>query len=184
MRWYWWILLVFFRRPAVEVLVVALGEWWFHSRFRENPSRFSRLIIQITTVGREQDRVNEIVWEIHSKELSMPYDIWVVNEPNMDDTYPGADRIITVPADFEVQAKYKARALEYSRCVRRTEKLDRSDVKILFLDDDTSHTLAYIETAFAAYYDTSQGAIATRIQNGRLPIRHSFLSHMDDRRIL
>src|SRR6478672_2947421 len=147
MRWYWWILLVFFLRPAVEVQIVALGEWWFHSRFRENPSRFSHLIIQITTVGREQDRVNEIIWEIHSKALSMPYDVWVVNEPNMGDSYPGADRIVTVPHDFEVRAKYKARALEYSRRVRHTEKLDRSDVKIVFLDDDTSPTLGYIETA-------------------------------------
>ena len=184
MSWYWWILLVFFLRPAVEVQIVGLGEWWFHSRFRENPSRFSLLIIQITTVGREQDRVNEIIWEIHSKALSMPYNVWVVNEPSMGDSYPGADRIVTVPDGFEVRAKYKARALEYSRRVRHTEKLDRSDVKILFLDDDTSPTLEYIETAFAADYDISQGALATRIKYGGLPLRHYFLSHMDDMRLL
>ncbi len=184
MKWYWWILLVFFLRPAIEVLVVAFGEWWFHSRFRENPARFSRLIIQITTVGREQDRVNEILWEIHSKELSMPYETWVVNEPDVGDLYPSANRVITVPRDFQVQARYKARALEYSRQIRSREGLDRPDVKILFLDDDTSPTLAYIETAFASDYDLSQGVIATRTRYGSLPFQHFFLSHMDDMRLL
>ncbi len=184
MRWYWWILLVFFLRPAVDLLAIAFGEWWFQCRFRVNRVRFSRLIIQVTTIGREQDRVNEILWEIHSKNLSMPYETWVVNEPDVGDTYPGADRVITVPRDFQARSKYKARALEYSRQVRTQEGLDRPDLKILFLDDDTSPTLAYIETAFASDYDLSQGAIATRNKYGSLPLRHFFLSHMDDMRLL
>ena len=183
MTWYWWILLVFFLRPALEILVVALGEWSFHTRFRENPARFTRLIIQITTVGREQERVAEILRDIAEANLSMPYETWVVTEPGAGDSYPLADRVITVPAEFTVQARYKARALEYSCRIRRHEGLDRDDVKILFLDDDTSPTPAYIETAYAADYDLSQGVISTRNSYGSLPLRHFFLSHMDNQRI-
>jgi Glycosyl transferase family group 2 len=178
------LLLIFFLRPAVEVLIMAVGEWWVHARFRQDPGRFSRLIIQITTVGREPDRVNEILWEIHSKQLSMPYETWVVTEPGDQDSYSGADRLIVVPPQFQVQSQYKARALEYSRRIRHAEGLDRDDVKILYLDDDTSPTLAYIETAFAADYDLSQGAVANRNRYGSLPLQHFFLSHMDDLRLL
>ncbi len=184
MHWYWWILLAFFLRPAAEILVVAVGEWWFHTTFRENPARFTRLIIQITTVGREEQRVAEILRDVADANLSMPYETWVVTEPDAGDSYPLADRVITVPAEFAVAARYKARALEYSRRIRQHEGLDRDDVKILYLDDDTSPTPAYIETAFAADYDLSQGAVATRNSYGSLPLKHFFLSHMDDMRLL
>lgn len=184
MSWYWWLLLVFFLRPAVEIVAIAVGEWWFHTCFRTDRQRFSRLIIQITTVGREQDRVNEILWEIHSKHLTMPYETWVVTEPGAGDTYPSADRVLTVPEEFSVRARYKARALEYSRRVRGAEGLDRDDIKILYLDDDTSPTLAYIETAFAADYDLAQGTVTNRNRYGSRPLTHFFLSHMDDMRVL
>lgn len=184
MAWYWWLLLAAFLRPGVEALMVAVGEWWFHSCFRRNPDRFSRLIIQITTTGREQDRVNEIIWEIHSYDLRMPYEVWVVNEPGMGDTYPGADRVITVPREFTALAQYKARALEHSRLIRQQEGLARDDVKLLFLDDDTSPTQAYIETAFEGDYDLCQGVTAPRIKYGAGPFRHFLLSHMDDMRFL
>jgi len=184
MRWYWWILVSSFFVPAVEALMVAAGEWWFHARFRRNPDRFSRLIIQITTTGREEARVNEIIWEIHAHDLSMPYVVWVVNEPGLSDVYPGADRVITVDPEFSSRAEYKARALEYSRLIRQTEGLDRDDVKILFLDDDTSPTVEYLETAFVADYDLCQGVTAPRIKYGAGPFRHFLLSHMDDTRFL
>lgn len=184
MNWYWWLLLVFFLRPAVEVLIMAVGEWWVHARFRQDPGRFSQLIIQITTVGREEDRVNEILWEIHAMDLTMPYETWVVTEPGAGDTYPGADRVLVVPEDFVVRARYKARALEYSRLRRQADGLARDDVKILFLDDDTAPTTAYVETAFAADYDLAQGVVANRNRYGSLPLQHFFLSHMDDLRLL
>lgn len=184
MTWYWWILLASFLAPAVEALMVALGEWWFHARFRRNPGRFSELIIQVTTTGREEQRVNEIIAEIHAFQLSMPYQIWVVNEPGQRDRYPLADRVITVDPAFESRAQYKARALEYSRLVRLSEGLARDDVKLLFLDDDTSPTAGYITTAFVADYDLCQGITAPRIEYGARPFRHFLLSHMDDMRFL
>jgi cellulose synthase/poly-beta-1,6-N-acetylglucosamine synthase-like glycosyltransferase len=179
-----WLLLVAFFLPIAEALCLVAGEWWLHVRFEARPSNFTRLIIQITTVGREEDRVNEIIAEIRSHHLGMRLEIWVVNEPAMGDRYPAADRVVTVDPSFEALSEYKARALEYSRRIRGQLGLDRPDVKILFLDDDTSPTRAYIETAFAADYDVCQGVTTPRIQYGRLPLRHFFLSHMDDLRFL
>jgi glycosyl transferase family 2 len=184
MYWYWWLLLVFFLRPAVELLVMATGEWWYHTRFREDPGRFSRLIVQVTTVGREPDRVNEILAQLRGYALAMPHELWVVTEPGPGQDHPDADRVVTVPAEFSCRARYKARALEYSRRIREREGLARDDVKILFLDDDTTPTASYVRTAFAADYDLAQGSVANRHRYATLPLRHFFLSHMDDMRLL
>src|SRR3954469_25513902 len=88
-----------------------------------DPGRFSRLIVQVTTVGREPDRVREILAQLRGYALTMPHELWVVTEPGPDQDYPGADRVITVPTGFTCRARYKARALEYSRRVRDREGL-------------------------------------------------------------
>jgi hypothetical protein len=181
-QWLPWLGLVAFLRPLIEVFILALGEWWFHTGFKENRDLFSRYIIQITTVGREQDRVNEIIREIRGYGMSMNYQIWVVNEPGNDDVYPDADRVVTVPVEFECVAGYKARALEYSRLVRQQLGYNRGDTKITFLDDDTSPTWEYLETAFAGDYDICQGVTAPRIGYGVRPFSHFLLSHVDDLR--
>jgi hypothetical protein len=178
-----WLIVVAFLAPAGEGLAVSLGEWWFHVRFRTN-GHFKLLIVQVTTTGREADRVNQIIDEVRNYQLSMPYEVWVVNEPGLGDQYASADRVLTVDPEFECRAQYKARALEYSRRFRGNEGLARADVKILFLDDDTSPTRPYIETAFAADYDICQGVTAPRFKYGALPWRHFLLSHMDDMRFL
>lgn len=181
-HWLPWLGLVAFLRPLIEVFILAIGEWWFHAGFKENPGLFSRYIIQITTVGREQDRVNEIIREIRDYPMTMNYQIWVVNEPGNDDVYPDADRVVTVPVEFECVAQYKARALEYSRLVRRQLGYNQADTKITFLDDDTSPTWEYLETAFAGDYDICQGVTAPRIGYGVRPFSHFLLSHVDDLR--
>src|SRR5579859_3222845 len=177
-----WIFLAAFLRPAVEALMVAIGVWHFHTNFQRNGSKFNKLVIQITTIGKEQERVIELIREIRSMSLTMPYQIWVVLEPGFDQNYPGASRVIVVPPTFTALSRCKARALEYSRLLRKQEGLDQKDVKILFLDDDTTPTQKYIETAFEGDYDVCQGVTAPRIQYGSLPLRHFFLSHMDDMR--
>jgi hypothetical protein len=182
MTLYWWFLLVAFLRPLIEIFILISGEWWFQAKFRTDRSQFRRYIIQITTVGREEDRVNEIISEIRSYPMTMNYEIWVVNEPGNDDSYADADRVITVPRDFTVLAQYKARALEYSRRVRQELGANGADTKITFLDDDTSPTWDYLETAFAADYDICQGVTAPRIEYGSLPFTHFLLSHIDDLR--
>jgi hypothetical protein len=62
-----------------------------------------------------------------------------------------ADRVLVVPDGFIVRSAHKARALEYSRRVRESLGYDRSDVKVIFNDDDVSLTKGYIEQAFAVF---------------------------------
>jgi len=181
-NWLAWLLVAAFLRPLVEVYILVAGHWWVRACFRRDRSRFARLIVQVTTVGKEQERVNEIVEEIRSFKLSMPHEIWVVNEPGHGDEYPSADRVITAPAEFRARSRYKARALEYSRQIRRQLGYNGTDTKIVFLDDDTSPTREYLETAFEADYDVCQGTTAPRVRYGALPLRHFFLSHIDDLR--
>lgn len=177
-----WFLLIAYFRPLFEIIFLAVGEWWFLTRFEEDRSKFNRYIVQITTVGREVERVNEIINEIRSYPLSMPYLIWVVIEPGNVVDYPNADEVIVVPAEFESVAQYKCRALEYSRTVRGRYGYTGPDTKITFLDDDTSPTWEYLETAFAGDYDICQGLTAPRVRYGSGPFTHFLLSHIDDLR--
>ncbi len=86
--------------PLIELVMLTVGQIWYRTRFEWTPWKFSGLVIQITTTGREEVRVNQIISEIRTFRLSMPYQIWVVNEPGLTDSYPRADRVLTVPADF------------------------------------------------------------------------------------
>jgi hypothetical protein len=66
--------------------------------------------------------------------------------------------------------------------VRRSLGYNGPDTKITFLDDDTSPTWEYLETAFAGDYDICQGVTAPRIMYGSRPFGHFILSHIDDLR--
>ncbi len=177
-----WLLLLGYFRPLFEMLLLLLGQWWFHAEFRENRAKFDRYIIQITTVGREIVRVNEIIAEIRSYPMTMAYEIWVVLEPGYRARYPLADRVLTVPRDFVAQSQYKCRALEYSRTVRQALGWTDRSTKITFLDDDTSPTWAFLETSYAGDYDICQGLTAPRVRYGSGPLTHFLLSHIDDLR--
>lgn len=135
------------------------------------------MIIQITTVGN-QETVNAIIRRIRGYQLSLPHRIWVVTEPWATATYQGADELIVVPEDFECQASYKARALEYSRRLRVERRLNDYFVKVLFVDDDGVPTKSYIEKVFRADFDVCEGIPTPRTGYGR------FLSHMDDLRTI
>jgi hypothetical protein len=177
-----WLLLLAYFRPLFEMGLLLLGEWWFHVRFAEDRSKFNRYIIQITSVGKELERVNEIIDEIRSYPMSMDYQIWVVIEPGFSTAYPGADRVIVVPKEFTAKSQYKCRALEYTRTVRQALGWTGYDTKITFLDDDTSPTWEFLETAYAGDYDICQGLTAPRVHYGSGPISHFLLSHIDDLR--
>ena len=169
--------------PLAELMLLAAGQLNYRLRFRSDPGKFRFLIIQVTTTGREQDRVNEIIAQIHAYRLRMPYQVWVVTEPGQGDTYPQADRVIVVPAGFTARGERKARALEYSRQLRGTQGLDRPDVKILFTDDDVLPTKGYINTAFAADYDVCEGITSPRTEYATRPFGHMITSHVDDVRV-
>jgi hypothetical protein len=80
--------------PLAELALLAAGQLNYRLRFRSDPSKFRLLIIQVTTTGREQRRVNEIIADITAYQLRMPYQVWVVTEPDQGDRYPLADRVI------------------------------------------------------------------------------------------
>jgi putative flippase GtrA len=169
--------------PLVELGMLMAGQLFYRFRFRTAPAgKFKHLIIQITTTGREEQRVNEVVRHIRSYRLAMSHEIWVVTEPGEGDQYPLADRVLTVPADFTVRSERKARALEYSRRVRVALGLDRAYIKILFNDDDVVPTKGYIERAFTADYDICEGITVPRSEYAVRPLSHFLASHADDMR--
>jgi Glycosyl transferase family group 2 len=177
-----WALLTAYFRPLIELCLLVYGEWFFQTRFVEDRSKFDRYIIQITSVGKEVQRVNEIIAEIRAYPMSMAYEIWVVIEPGFPLAYPQADRTIVVPAEFTALSTFKCRALEYVRTIRESEGVIGYNTKITFLDDDTSPTWEYLETAYAGDYDICQGLTAPRVAYGTFPFTHFLLSHIDDLR--
>ena len=169
--------------PLGELTLLIVGQIFYRYRFRvAADGTYAHLVIQITTTGREEARVNEIIEQICSYRLSMSHEIWVVTEPGAHDAYPKADRTIIVPSSFVARSERKARALEYSRHVRLALGFDTPDVKILFNDDDVAPTKAYIERAFTADYDICEGITVPRTQYAAWPIGHFLASHADDMR--
>jgi hypothetical protein len=183
LNYFLWVLLLAYFRPLFEMLLLLFGEWWFHTEFKEDRERFVRYVIQVTSVGKEIERVNEIVNEIRGYPMSMPYEIWVVIEPGFSTDYPNADRVVVVPKEFVAVSQYKCRALEFTRQLRASIGYGGDETKITFLDDDTSPTWQFLETAYAADYDICQGLTAPRVGYGTGGgFTHFLLSHIDDLR--
>jgi len=167
--------------PLAELALLALGQAHYRFRFRTAPpGKYTELVIQITTAGREHGRVSEIISQIRSYRLPVRHQIWVVTEPEDLGGYPGADLVLAPPRGFTARSERKARALEFSRLARQKLRLDRPDVKVLFNDDDVSLTRAYIMAAFAADYDLCQGVVSPRTEYASWPLGHFLASHADD----
>jgi hypothetical protein len=176
-----WIVYAAWMVPITELAMLTCGQLAYRYRFREAaPGTFTKLIIQITTIGHEYARVSEIIADIRACNIGADYQVWVVTEPGQPCLYPLADRVLVVPETFTVRSQSKARALEYSRRVRDAEGLARPDVKIIFSDDDVTLTEAYINRAFAADYDVCEGAVVPRTGYGGGPSGHFLVSHADD----
>lgn len=168
------ILTAFWLYPLVEAsfMLAAVVQHWL-KRGRRTGSGATFGIIQITTVGN-YETVNEIIRAVRSYDLPFPYEFWIITEPHIENHYTGADIVYQVPADFPSLSKYKARAQEYSRRIRQQRGLDRHDVKIMMLDDDSIPTRNYLIKVFNADYDVCEGILVPRVGYGRL------LSHLDD----
>jgi hypothetical protein len=183
-----WLFIAAFMRPAVEMIMLIVSEVHCHlMAATRRTDQYKTMIVQITTVGKEYARVNEIIDVIRSYNLDFIEAIWIVNEPGQADTdnggYPGADRVITVPEDFvDCASAYKARGLEYSRRLRRDEGIVSPSRKMVFLDDDVEPTRRYLVAALKANYDICQGITAPRLHYGRVSAQHWLLSHLDDMR--
>ncbi len=175
-----WTCLVFFSIPLVELMLMVIGYVCMRGGYQYEPGRFKRLVIQITTVGKEPDLVRETVAAIRAYELTMPYEIWVVLEPGHDEFYPLADRVIPVPSWFRCKAVDKARALEFSRLIRARLGWNTAETKILFVDDDTLPTRAYVTKAYGGDYDLCQGVTVVNRHYATRPWTHFLLSHLDN----
>jgi hypothetical protein len=179
-----WTLLAFFLLPAVEAAMMILGASWAHFGYAQTPEKFQHLIIQITTVGKEPELVQRTVDKIRSYNLTMPYEIWVAIEPDHFDKYTDVERVIVVPASYSCRAIDKARALEYTRRLRKrylaTCGLDPARVKLLLVDDDTLPSHSYVRKAFAGDYDVCQGPTVPNRWYGTGGFKHFILSHIDN----
>jgi hypothetical protein len=171
------VVLILWLYPFLEFswLVIGLGRAVRNKKRDLGDSGATEAIVQITTIGN-YDSVNEIIQAVRDYQLSFPYKFWVVVEPGVENHYTGADLVIEVPAEFDCLASYKARAQEYSRRVRQERGLNRFDVKIFMLDDDSLPTKSYFESLYQADYDICEGVLTPRRGYGR------FLTHLDDLR--
>lgn len=123
------------------------------------------MIIQITTIGNH-DMVNKIVSSIRSYKLVIPYELWVVTESSQLTEYEDAERILDVGHDFKSISQYKGRALDYSSQVRKSLGIIDKEIKILYLDDDSIPSKAYIEKCFIGDYDIMEGIIQPKLSYG------------------
>jgi hypothetical protein len=72
--------------PLGELAMLTAGQVFYRHRFRAaQPGKFRHLIIQVTTTGREEQRVNEVINQIRSYRLQMSHEIWVVTQPGHGD---------------------------------------------------------------------------------------------------
>lgn len=175
-----WLLLAFFCVPLVETFLFLLGIMWTLF-YKQDASKFDRLIIQITSVGKEFEIIQETIRTIRGYDLQMPYEIWVVIEPGFFTDYIGADKVIVVPKEFKCRPVDKARALEYSRLIRVQLKLVSKRTKLLLVDDDTLPSKKYVKRAYAGDYDLCQGVTTVNRWYGTITHwKHLVLSHLDD----
>lgn len=175
-----WFLLASFLVPVMESLVALTGAVWAKYGYVERPGKYRHLILQITTVGREPELVQRTVDKLRSYRLTMPHEIWIAVEPEMFTDYRDVDEVIVVPASFRCRPVDKARALEYTRLIRRERGLNRGDVKLLLIDDDTLPSADYVNKAFNGDYDICQGVTVPNRWYAVGGWRHFVLSHLDD----
>ena len=177
-----WLIFAAFLIPLAEAIAAIYGNAYSWLFYKRAPEKFSLLIMQITSVGKEPEMVQKSVDKLHSYGLKMPYQIWVCIEPDMFTDYKDVDRVIVVPKDFQCKPVDKARALEYSRRLRVELGLNRADVKMLMMDDDSLCSKRYVNMAWEADYDICQGITIPNRWFGIGTWAHFFMSHLDNGR--
>lgn len=161
--WLLWALAIAWLSFAPQIYLFLRGRPYL----RRQPLRVATpprlMVIQITTAGRAADVVDGILDAIRGYALGLPVETWVVGEEGDAHAYH-ADRVLLVPRSFRTPkgTLYKARALEYSRLVRAKEGLGTADRRVLFLDDDSLPSAAYVRAAFWADVDIAHGSITIR----------------------
>ncbi|MCI4455386.1 MAG: glycosyltransferase [Sulfolobus sp.] len=106
---------------------------------RRSQSKDYKVIFQITSRGFNVDAVRRSVESLKywARKYLKDYEIWLVTEPDaLIDEIDGV-RVIKVPSDFRTNnnTKFKARALEYARLLRKPYA--RDDVWVYFMDEES-----------------------------------------------
>jgi hypothetical protein len=125
-----------------------------------------KIIFQIPTVGNFES-VNKIFEEVRGYNLPMPMETWVVVESS--DSHKAdyvCDKVVVVPADFECEDLYKARALEYARRIRVNMVAEgelTTNYLLLQGDDDAVPSLKFIQESLDVNVDITIGTIVPRV---------------------
>jgi hypothetical protein len=161
--------------PIFYLLVLLFGKYFSKTRkanlikkkAAEN-KKASKIIFQIPTIGNYQT-VNKIFETVKGYSLPLPLETWVVIEDW--DTHKSdykCDRAVVVPKEFECEDLYKARALEYSRRLRKQMIADgelTQDYILLQGDDDAVPSLGFITESLQVEADISIGSITPKPAN-------------------
>jgi len=160
--------------PLFYLLLLVFGEYFYKKRKSELIKRtediktsIDKIIFQIPTVGNYRS-VNRIFEIVKSYNLPMPVETWAVVET--DDAHKAdyvCDRTVIVPTDFECEDLYKARALEYSRRLRKemvTKGELTPDYILLQGDDDAVPSLGFIQESLSVRADISIGEITPKVE--------------------
>jgi Glycosyl transferase family group 2 len=123
------------------------------------------VIFQITTIGNST--VNQLIDTILSYDLKNPFEIWVVTEPSDKLSYPRATKTIVVPKNFVCKAKYKSRALEYTRLLRINTQLP-SGYRVIYMDDDSVPSREFVGDCLSRQFDILEGTIRSVNLKGKL----------------
>ena len=159
--------------PFFYLFVLLCGKW-FHKNRKANLStpekmierNVSKIIFQIPTIGNVQS-VNRIFAEVKNYKLSQPVETWVVIEDW--DTHKSeyvCDRVVVVPKDFVCEDLFKARALEFSRRLRKKMVVDGElglDYLLLQGDDDALPSLEFIQESLTVNADITIGSITPKV---------------------
>ncbi|MCG2884436.1 MAG: glycosyltransferase family 2 protein [Sulfolobales archaeon] len=106
---------------------------------RRSQSKDYKVIFQITSRGFNVDAVRRSVESLKywARKYLKDYEIWLVTEPDALIDYIDGVKVIKVPSDFRTNnnTKFKARALEYARLLRKPYA--RDDVWVYFMDEES-----------------------------------------------
>ncbi|PVU74453.1 hypothetical protein DDW11_05995 [Sulfolobus sp. SCGC AB-777_G06] len=106
---------------------------------RRSQSKDYKVIFQITSRGFNVNAVMRSVESVKywAKKYLKDYEIWLVTEPDALINDIDGVKVIKVPSDFSTNnnTKFKARALEYAKGLRRDYA--RDDVWVYFMDEES-----------------------------------------------
>jgi len=155
--------------PFLYLGIFFLGKFYNYrhknslKKHKEQSGRkIDKVIFQIPTIGNF-NLVNKILETVKNYNLPTPLETWaVIEEGDVHKADYVCDRVIVVPAGFECEDLYKARALEYARQLRQKMVASGelpSNYVLLQGDDDSVPTPEFIKESLAVNADVCIGSL-------------------------